>query len=286
MNEPTPRPIAAAQHQALPRRRHLLQALPYLGAAWALVLSSFLIPYEIDRSGWLAVLSYWVSFSGKELLAGVILLGTLLLLWRQGPSDRPPLQEAVALVIGVGLFVGGGALFNEHAIKRIAKVPRPYVRALDESGVLGMSAKEYYELGDKQARRRYLSETLTAETLPDLHPLVREHWAHETGYSFPSGHSFAAFACATFFLVLGLGLPLKGRALLLGLPFWATAVALSRVTLGVHSAQDVSLGSALGAIAGAAAALTVRAFLYGPPDLAEGVLDDLDPATPDHDPES
>jgi len=70
-----------------------------------------------------------------------------------------------------------------------------------------------------------------------------------TSYSFPSGHSSAAFA---FFLTLGVlagrGQPPRLRlawVLLAGLP--ATAIALSRVYLGVHWPTDVIAGAVLAA---------------------------------------
>jgi len=70
-----------------------------------------------------------------------------------------------------------------------------------------------------------------------------------SSYSFPSGHSSAAFA---FFLTLGVlagrGQPPRLRlawVLLAGLP--ATAIALSRVYLGVHWPTDVIAGAVLAA---------------------------------------
>jgi undecaprenyl-diphosphatase len=65
-------------------------------------------------------------------------------------------------------------------------------------------------------------------------------------FSFPSGHSITAFAVA---VPLSLAYP----ALLLGLLFCATSVALSRILLGMHFLSDVVIGSLLGVILGFAA---------------------------------
>lgn len=58
-------------------------------------------------------------------------------------------------------------------------------------------------------------------------------------FSLPSGHTSAAFLCATF-LCLALGW------LFLPLYLWATAVGASRVVLGVHFPSDTVLGAVLG----------------------------------------
>ncbi|HBP20251.1 MAG TPA: hypothetical protein DEA08_20985 [Planctomycetes bacterium] len=244
-------------------------ALPACLAAWLCVLAGFLIPTELDRGGALAELAYWVSFSGKELLAGVGFLGALLLLAREGGRRRTPQVELFGVLFGFALFIGGGALFNEYAIKRIAQVPRPYVLELERTGLLGMSPSEFYALGGKEERRVHLRKVLTAEARPDLRPRVREHWVIETGFSFPSGHSFAAFCCAAFFLALGLSLPLRLKPLLFVLPPWALGVCLSRIVLGVHSAKDVTLGSALGIGFGLFGAYLTRKVLYEPTPVDE-----------------
>ena len=58
-------------------------------------------------------------------------------------------------------------------------------------------------------------------------------------FSFPSGHTSAAFLLATcFYIVFGApALPLFA---------WATLVALSRVVLGVHFPGDTAAGAAIG----------------------------------------
>ncbi|HMD95691.1 MAG TPA: diacylglycerol kinase family protein [Trebonia sp.] len=72
-----------------------------------------------------------------------------------------------------------------------------------------------------------------------------------TTYSFPSGHSASAFAFAT---AASAELPAAAPVLL---PL-ASAVAYSRVRVGVHRIQDVVAGGALGVVCGAAVALASR----------------------------
>ena len=69
-------------------------------------------------------------------------------------------------------------------------------------------------------------------------------------FSFPSGHTAAAFGAA---------IAATGHGVFLG-PFLlslAAAIALSRVYLGAHYPLDVGVGAALGALAGAVARFAV-----------------------------
>jgi undecaprenyl-diphosphatase len=86
--------------------------------------------------------------------------------------------------------------------------------------------------------------------LPGVHPL----WDAPTDYSFPSGHAAGSFAVAAFVTVLCL----RERrdeawrwAVGALFVFAASAIALSRVYLGVHFPGDVTGGAALGALLGA-----------------------------------
>jgi undecaprenyl-diphosphatase len=81
-----------------------------------------------------------------------------------------------------------------------------------------------------------------------------------TTYSFPSGHSASAFAFAT---AASAELPAAAPVLL---PL-ASAVAYSRVRVGVHRIQDVVAGSALGVVCGAAVALATQPRRLVPPPL-------------------
>ena len=79
-----------------------------------------------------------------------------------------------------------------------------------------------------------------AASIPQADPLMGAH-----GYSLPSGHAATAFAGA---VALGY-LWRRAAALFLLL---ATAIAYSRVYVGVHYPGDVLVGAAIGAAVGAA----------------------------------
>ncbi|MBL4844729.1 MAG: phosphatase PAP2 family protein [Planctomycetes bacterium] len=232
-----------------------LPLLAILIPTLALVFGSFALP-PVRGDGWLAEAAYWVSFTGKEGLAGVAFLGSALVVSGVFQDWRDRGRWALAGLLTAALVVGGGALFNEYAIKRTLAVPRPFVKRLAKEGVLGMTPEAFYGLGDKEARREHLRKVLTPEVTPDLSERLRSHWVVETGYSFPSGHSYAAASCAALFVAWGLLAGVGGwrRIALAGLLPWGVAVCYSRPLLGVHSPTDVSAGCAMGFAFGAGAA--------------------------------
>jgi undecaprenyl-diphosphatase len=97
-----------------------------------------------------------------------------------------------------------------------------------------------------QALKRSLSRARPDVSIAGFEPLA----ANPDRFSFPSGHTAAAFSVAVAFVgePAGLG-PL---ALLL-----ATGIGLSRVYLGAHYPLDVTAGGVLGVFAGIAARLLV-----------------------------
>jgi len=98
-----------------------------------------------------------------------------------------------------------------------------------------------------QTLKRSLGRARPDVSIAGFEPLA----ANPDRFSFPSGHTAAAFAVAVAFAgePAGLG-PL---ALLL-----ATGIGLSRVYLGAHYPLDVAAGGILGVFAGIAARLLVR----------------------------
>ncbi|WP_206613566.1 phosphatase PAP2 family protein [Parahaliea mediterranea] len=98
----------------------------------------------------------------------------------------------------------------------------------------------YWSLKNTLKRRR------PQEAVPGFRSLITA----SDQFSFPSGHSSAAFLLATV-LVLVYGGPVIAMYL------WATSVALSRIVLGVHFPGD----TVAGALMGTACALFTAALL-------------------------
>jgi len=187
---------------------------------------------------------------------------------RSGLSGRQRAIELLAIVLVVATFLGGGAYLNEHVVKPAFHVPRPNIVELattpSDSPALKMAAEGFYRLPDKASRSAYLAGILRApdfETV-QLNERIREHWISETGYSFPSGHSFSSMMFATFFLAVGLTV-FSGRRLWIFylLAPWAVMVCYSRTILRVHSPTDISVGGFEGIVVGILAFLVLRGIL-------------------------
>lgn len=189
----------------------------------------------------------------------ISVVAVMMLITRQRLSNKRRGIEAGVLAIVMLVALVGNALLNEHVVKPFFEVPRPNIVAMTEAGSLGAEfpdADSFYASGDKEARREILRDLLPAVQEPALSNLVRAHWIHETGYSFPSGHTTAAMTFMTLMAALGF-LWLDGwrRQIAIWLtPVWAVAVAYSRPLLEVHTASDVIVGTLAGMCWGVLAA--------------------------------
>ncbi len=232
-------------------------------ALLALPLSAYLP--RLDLTAWPALIAYGLSQSaGPVGLPIAVLLVIGLIVTRQGLEMEQRSFEAVVMVGLFGLLLGGGALINEHLIKPGFAVPRPDIQELARSRALGMSAAQFYRLPDKPTRSAYLREVLEAPTYTGapLHPWIRTHWIAETGFSFPSGHSFGSMMFASFFLAMGFSRLRGRRRTLTGLLIpWAVLVCYSRPALRVHSPADITVGGFQGALCGLVLFLAARAIL-------------------------
>jgi len=72
-----------------------------------------------------------------------------------------------------------------------------------------------------------------------------DYEACATGYSFPSGHATVIFAAMT-----SLSLHYKKKKMTLLFMFFAFLVTISRLMLGLHTLDDVVIGSIIGLITG------------------------------------
>lgn len=231
--------------------------------AWSVVPLTFLSPLidstqapYFDLTGNVSYIAYWAALSGSKFgvpLVGVLML--ILLVTRSGIAGSRIWKETGVVIFIISFFAGGGAAINEHVIKEELKIPRPNVVWLagdDGSGPLGMTPRQFYETGDKDARRIPLQETLDQIPKPvALSPVVAADWIEETGYSFPSGHAFSAMFFATFFLAMSTTYITTRRVwwFYLLLP-WALAVCYSRPILRVHTPLDITVGGFQGLVLG------------------------------------
>ncbi|WP_284243126.1 phosphatase PAP2 family protein [Thalassotalea insulae] len=86
-----------------------------------------------------------------------------------------------------------------------------------------------------------LKNILKRRRPPDVVPAFTSIIHASDKFSFPSGHTMAAF------LLAGLAVATIGLAAC-GLYLWAIAVAISRVILGVHFPTDIIAGATLGSL--------------------------------------
>ena len=200
-------------------------------------------------------LVYWVSESGKYGAPVVVLMALAVLVSRQEIDSSRRTKEFIIVALTASALAGGGALANEYFIKTGLQVPRPNIVWLageNGSGPLGMTAEAFYSVGNSEARSASLAEVLQQDSNPVLlTSTIEAHWIDETGFSFPSGHSFSAMFIATFLLMIGASCLTTKRFWLLYLLLpWALAVCYSRPVLGVHTPTDVLIGGMQGIVVG------------------------------------
>lgn len=229
---------------------------------FAALLTPLLPEIALDTS--LADAVVQVTDTGTWPQLGIIALVVVLVLSvRPEPEPRRRAREAVVLALTLPIALAGNGLLNEHVVKPAFGIPRPNIVTLAEDGVLGPDipdAETFYAVGDKQARRDLLGDRLTPTTTPDLSERVRAHWIHETGYSFPSGHTSASVTFAILIAALGLRWLHGWRriAAVYVIPVWAIVVVYSRPLLEVHRAVDVIAGTLVGFLWGVLAFAIVQ----------------------------
>jgi phosphatidylglycerophosphatase B len=256
--------------------------LPTL-VTWLLIALTFILPAidstrppYIDLSGSVAEISYWIAWSGSKVGAPILALMMILAFVGLRPiSAADRCKEALIIAFVATLFAGGGATLNENILKTDLRVPRPNVLLLageNGTGPLGMTAEQLYQIDTKASRSEAMQDALALKSMPiSIGPLVASHWIEETGYSFPSGHAFAAMLIASLFLALAASnLPAGKLSFFYLLLPWALAVCYSRPVLRVHTPTDITVGGLQGIVAGLVAWLLVRKLLRRFPSRTEG----------------
>jgi len=187
--------------------------------------------------------AYWLTESAGKYgtLIIVIATGLIFALQARGPANRMKAFLKVALVFII--LLSSFAYINEHVTKAILKFPRPSHLYIVEAAHGNIDSLYILKSEPREACLRQMINS-TPALYDMLDQKVQDHWVEESGYSFPSGHSFNAFLCGCLLAYC----VAQGRfRKLYFLPLvWSVMIAVSRVAIGAHSALDVSVGGLLG----------------------------------------
>lgn len=144
---------------------------------------------------------------------------------------RPRLKPALLII----LLAGGAILLGQYAkslLKEQVQEARPYVMWLDSEGRL--DPRQFYQLPRAQRSQQVRQMVAGYSEIPQW---LKKHWAFETGFSFPSGHTM--FAASWALLGAGLLWPRRRYLTVVALMVWAGTVMASRLMLGMHWPQDL-----------------------------------------------
>ncbi|ORM73950.1 phosphatidylglycerophosphatase B [Pantoea wallisii] len=200
-----------------------------------------LMPLSVWLSGWawqpgesgqLLRILFWITetvTSPWGILTSVILSAWVL--W----CLRFRLKPAILLIIIMNGAILAGQ-YTKSFIKEQVQEPRPYVVWLEHHR--GIDETQFYQL-KRQERSEMVSALLANDT--QLPQWLKNHWAFETGFAFPSGHTM--FAASWALLVIGLLWP-RRHFITIGVLFvWATLVMGSRLVLGMHWPRDLVMAT-------------------------------------------
>jgi phosphatidylglycerophosphatase B len=198
----------------------------------------------IEGSSLLSSVAIWITESGGKYGTLLILLVTCIFFTRFIEGSGKKLVTFSLTLIKLIVVIGVFAYLIKHALKQ----SRPSHLYIAERSQGAMSLQQLYAL-ENAGRRDLLSQTIEKNNalFAGINPHILSHWTEETGYSFPSGHSFNGFllACILSFSLYN-SRSKTGRKLYFLPLIWAASVAISRVALGAHTAWDVSFGALTG----------------------------------------
>lgn len=198
----------------------------------------------------LLIMPLGVMLSGWQWQPGEMGIGHLVLFWFTETVTSPwgtltsailclwflwclrfRLKPAVFLLaIIIGTLLAGQ--YTKSVIKEGVQEPRPYVLWLEKT--YGINEQQFYQQKRKQRSEMVRSAVANDAQLPEW---LKKHWAFETGFAFPSGHSM--FAASWALLGVGLLWPRRRTVTIVILMGWAVTVMGSRLLLGMHWPIDL-----------------------------------------------
>lgn len=200
------------------------------------------------NSAW-CVFSYWTTESaGRIGTIALILMASIMIAALRAYTVKEGVTDFFRTFITLSVILSVFALVNEHIVKPILQVPRPSHQYMIKQSKSEVKLDSLYTLPADE-RRAFFKQLIDADTVSfkNSDERILNHWLDETGYSFPSGHSFNAFLLAGILAFCIYHFANRKLRWLCLVPLaWAVMVAISRVAIGAHTALDVSIGSAIG----------------------------------------
>lgn len=217
----------------------MLQILRRTTAGMLLLM---IIPLVVWATGWrwqpgesdaLLRVLYWMTETVTRPWGTLTsLLLSLWVLW----CLRFRLKPALLLLLIMNATILTGQ-YSKSYIKDQVQEPRPYVVWLEHNH--GLDAREFYSMTRKERGQR-VDQLLTSDQM--LPGWLKRHWAFETGFAFPSGHTM--FAASWALLALSLLWPRRRYITIAAIGVWAGAVMASRLLLGMHWPGDLAVAVA------------------------------------------
>ncbi|WP_256717976.1 phosphatase PAP2 family protein [Shewanella sp. UCD-KL12] len=199
---------------------------------------------------------FWLTSTGTAPYGVATVLFVLLLSYQRLERSR-----FFSLFLAISLSMCTTLGLN-HYLKPFFNEARPNAVWLEQNYLLNTDS--FYSLSKAERQEKMMAavnQIEYADTELSLAPLVKQHWQHEVGYAFPSGHTLFAVTLtivASFYLLLAGNLILPSVLLL-----WTVAMGFSRMLLGMHWTQDVLASTFLGGLIGLLSLFVIhKAFPY------------------------
>lgn len=189
-----------------------------------------------SNGAWLRIL-FWITQTVTRpwgMVTSTLLGGVFL--WYLRFRLKPAI---FLLVIMIAVILVGQ--YTKSFIKDWVQEPRPYVVWLEKTHHI--DDKTFYQL-KRKARKAEVERLLADDS--QLPGWLKWHWARETGFAFPSGHTL--FAASWALLAVGLLWPRRHIKTVVVLMLWATAVMISRMLLGMHWPQDLMVSTLISGV--------------------------------------
>ena len=181
---------------------------------------------------------YWLTETGSTPFAiGTCVVFALLF----GVFFRNRKQWLVAVAIMVASMVVTQGV--KTVVKSAFKEARPFITYVAEQNQT--STDEFYAHNRKE--RAQIVEQFY-QNQPQTPEWIKSHYAHEVGYSFPSGHTI--FAASWLMMAVGfatlVGKKSRAEKILIGaVTIWALLMLISRVRFGMHYPIDLLVSTLL-----------------------------------------